>query len=69
MSNSLTNFKDFDYKDYDVKNMKRADSILKRAWDSIKTAMSSTELKYAAGLLLSVAIILSKNCCTYTLAS
>lgn len=61
MTNNITNFKSFDYKDYDVKNKKKADPIIKRAWDSIKKALSSEELKYAAGLLLTVAILVGKN--------
>lgn len=57
----VTDFKNFDFKDYDVKSMKKADSLLKRAWDKLKRATSTQDFKLVAGLLLTVAVLISKN--------
>lgn len=57
----IVGFKDFDYKRYNVKKQRKADSIIAKAWKKFKKASSSYDLKLICGLLLGAAIILDKS--------
>ena len=53
----VDSFKDFDFKGYNVKKKKKADSLLKKAWRKFTKATSSDDFKLVAGMLLVVATL------------
>ncbi len=54
---AITSFKNFDYKGYDVKKMRKADSLLTKAWRGIVKASTSKEVKAIASLAVAAEII------------
>ncbi len=50
----IDSFKDFDYKGYDVRNRKKADSLLKKAWDKLRRATDFRDMKLVAGIALAI---------------
>ena len=65
----ITSFKDFDYKNYGVENergsrggkVKKAESALKKLGKKIYRISTSEEVRWAAGLLLTVYVLSGKN--------